>query len=211
MLHNSKIPSAAVADSDEPVIQTLLAHERCQINALDANFRSALHWAAYLGKSRLCALLLNRGARIFCQDANGGTPLHYAVRAASVDTVQTFMKRPQVSTELWASPTCCSYSLSMPPRSLIIPIFVEEPRSCGLRQTRNVQRLQLSLQLSVGQSNVPKRSQGFFVLLKCVTDVPKDMAVTWNIGIRTAGPHCTWPWPRGTTTPCRRSSQQVPM
>ncbi len=46
------------------------------------------------------------------QDGNGGTPLHYAVRAGSVEAVHAIMSRPKVSkiflsqlseTEMWRS------------------------------------------------------------------------------------------------------------
>ena len=86
----------AVADSFVDVVEVLLKHDKIQINALDANFRSALHWAAVLGKSIICMLLLENGARFHCQDANGATPLHYAIQAGMTDTVETLMRKPEV-------------------------------------------------------------------------------------------------------------------
>ncbi len=58
--------------------------------------RSALHWAALLGKSDLCSLLLDSGARYPVRDANGATPLHYAVRSADLETIKALTDRKQV-------------------------------------------------------------------------------------------------------------------
>ena len=38
-----------------------------QVNAVDNSFRSALHWAAVLGKSKICTMLLESEARYHCQ------------------------------------------------------------------------------------------------------------------------------------------------
>ena len=38
-----------------------------QVNAVDNSFRSALHWATVLGKSKICTLLLESEARYDCQ------------------------------------------------------------------------------------------------------------------------------------------------
>lgn len=78
------------------VVGILLNNNRCQINSLDNNSRTALHWAALLGKSSICSLLLDHAARYHCQDTNGATPLHYAVQGEHVDTVETLMRRPEV-------------------------------------------------------------------------------------------------------------------
>lgn len=77
-------------------MEAFLANDRIQINALDNNFRSPLHWAAVLGKSSVCGALLDRQARYLCQDAYGATPLHYAVDAGHKGTIETLMKRPEV-------------------------------------------------------------------------------------------------------------------
>ena len=87
-----------MADSAPEVVFTLLNNDRCQINSLDHHSRSALHWAALLGKSATCRLLLDHHARYHSQDVNGATPLHYAVEAGCKETVETLMRCPKVAT-----------------------------------------------------------------------------------------------------------------
>ena len=50
------------------------------VNAVDMQFRSALHWAAVLGLSEVVGLLMERGADPLIGDSVGATALHYAVR-----------------------------------------------------------------------------------------------------------------------------------
>lgn len=86
----------AIADSGEEVVQALLDNDRTQINALDNNSRSPMHWAAILGKHHVITALLDQNALFRTQDAHGATPLHYAVSAGHVNAVETLMRRPEV-------------------------------------------------------------------------------------------------------------------
>lgn len=52
---------------------------RCDLSAVDLQFRTPLHWAAVLGLSELVGLLLQKGADPNAADAVGATALHYAV------------------------------------------------------------------------------------------------------------------------------------
>ncbi len=52
---------------------------KTDLNALDMQFRTPLHWAAVLGLSEVVTLLMERGADATVMDAVGATPLHYAV------------------------------------------------------------------------------------------------------------------------------------
>jgi hypothetical protein len=56
--------------------KVLLDHG-ADILASDSEQRTALHWAAYLGKPRLCALLLSRGADLMARDSLGKAPLDW--------------------------------------------------------------------------------------------------------------------------------------
>ncbi len=85
-----------MADSTIPVIRALLSYSHCKINALDNNLRTALHWAAVLGRAPVCSLLLDCGAKHDSADGYGATPLHYAVKAGSIEAVETLMRRPEV-------------------------------------------------------------------------------------------------------------------
>ena len=56
---------------------------KCDLDAVDMQFRSPLHWAAVLGLSEIMTLLLNYGANPTIADAVGATALHYAVSITS--------------------------------------------------------------------------------------------------------------------------------
>lgn len=85
-----------MADSDESVVNLLLTNSSCKINILDNNSRTALHWAALLGKTIVCGLLLDHHAKYDCPDTSGAKPLHYAVEGGHVETVEVLMRRPEV-------------------------------------------------------------------------------------------------------------------
>ena len=57
---------------------------RCDVSAVDLQFRTPLHWGAVLGLAELVTLLLQSGASAASTDAVGATPLHYAVRRHSL-------------------------------------------------------------------------------------------------------------------------------
>ena len=52
---------------------------RCDLSAVDLQFRTPLHWAAVLGLSEIVSLLLERGADLSAADGVGATAQHYAV------------------------------------------------------------------------------------------------------------------------------------
>ena len=52
---------------------------RCDINAVDMQFRTSLHWAAVLGLMEILGVLMEKGADPSLTDAVGATALHYAV------------------------------------------------------------------------------------------------------------------------------------
>ena len=56
---------------------------KCDLNAVDMQFRTPLHWAAVLGLSEVVAMLIERGAEPSSVDAVGATALHYSVSVTS--------------------------------------------------------------------------------------------------------------------------------
>ena len=63
-----------------PPSQTSTVGVKCDLSAVDLQFRTPLHWAAVLGSAEVVRLLVERGADPSATDAVGATPLHYAVR-----------------------------------------------------------------------------------------------------------------------------------
>ena len=63
----------------------------CDINALDKNGFSALHYATLQGHSDVVALLLSEGADVNCYNLSQETPLHLASRANNVDLIRLFL------------------------------------------------------------------------------------------------------------------------
>ncbi len=50
-----------------------------------------LHRAAFMGRNEVCKFLIQQGARVNEQDADGMTPLHKAVQQGKEETVQLLM------------------------------------------------------------------------------------------------------------------------
>ena len=51
-----------------------------------------MHWAAYTGHHGLCRYLARRGAPVSLQDAEGMTPLHWAVDKSQINVVHTLIE-----------------------------------------------------------------------------------------------------------------------
>ena len=51
----------------------------CDIDAIDVQGRTSLHWAAVLGLTEILRVLMESRANSNLADAVGATPLHYAV------------------------------------------------------------------------------------------------------------------------------------
>ncbi|XP_025099577.1 inversin-like isoform X3 [Pomacea canaliculata] len=81
----------AVADGNQSIVDLLTSVEKCTVSALDNMFRTPLHWAAFLGHSRIVKLLLQNSADCTSSDSNGATPLHYAAQNNFDETVDVFL------------------------------------------------------------------------------------------------------------------------
>ena len=62
----------------------LLKFWNSEVDVLDRNQRTPLHWAASRGNFEYVRLLLKRGAKVEVNDVEGKTPLHWAVSSGSV-------------------------------------------------------------------------------------------------------------------------------
>lgn len=60
---------------------------KCDLDAVDMQFRSPLHWAAVLGLSEIMTLLMDYGAHPTIADAVGATALHYAVSKIFINSL----------------------------------------------------------------------------------------------------------------------------
>ena len=111
----------AVTDSTDAVVAAIIKYSSiltkkkndcvssrspsCMLNALDNRLRSALHWAALVGRPSLVQMLLDRGAKAlkryfvpmltFCKadllDETGASPVHLGILSGSPDTVGVFV------------------------------------------------------------------------------------------------------------------------
>lgn len=59
-----------------------------ELETVDSEGRTALHWAADRGQVEACAQLLAAGANVDAMDQSGGTPLAYAVICEHADVVR---------------------------------------------------------------------------------------------------------------------------
>lgn len=78
-VHSSVLPSYLFP-------KTSTAGVRCDVSAVDLQFRTPLHWAAVLGLGEVVGMLMERGADPACVDAVGATALHYAVSEGCVQS-----------------------------------------------------------------------------------------------------------------------------
>ncbi|XP_022083184.1 inversin-A-like isoform X2 [Acanthaster planci] len=73
----------ATIEGDMELIQLVLPH--VDVNALDKEKHSALHWATVCGLYNVIALLIESGCNPATPDAHGAYPIHYATQMCSGD------------------------------------------------------------------------------------------------------------------------------
>lgn len=79
--------SVAVQEGNQKIIKLLLGENGVDVNQVDHNGQTALHWAVKACNVEATELLLNKGAEIDCTDSKGNTPLLEASRN-TVDPVK---------------------------------------------------------------------------------------------------------------------------
>ena len=72
-------------------VDVLLTSSKINVNQSDSNGRTALSFAAKLGKVAMTTALLERGAYLNLADHNGDSPLMKAVKNGSVETVKKLL------------------------------------------------------------------------------------------------------------------------
>eukprot|EP01105_Mastigella_eilhardi_P013876 TRINITY_DN3162_c0_g1_i4.p2 TRINITY_DN3162_c0_g1~~TRINITY_DN3162_c0_g1_i4.p2 ORF type:complete len:207 (-),score=72.33 TRINITY_DN3162_c0_g1_i4:59-679(-) len=77
-----------------PVVSVLLATKQVNVNAVNLQGCTALHYACSKAKVDIMQELLNAGARLNPRDRFGNTPLHRAVSCGSLAAVQLLLGMP---------------------------------------------------------------------------------------------------------------------
>ena len=81
---------AAVRAGDRPAVRTLLA-DGVDVNAVQPDGATALHWAAYRDDSEMAALLLDAGAAAGAANDLGATPLYLACENGNAALVRALL------------------------------------------------------------------------------------------------------------------------
>lgn len=93
LLHPSYTAYAAVAANDPAALKNIILSGTVNIDQLSSNGASALHEAAYDGKVSCVIALLQYGADVNIEDAEGWTPLHAAVCGQSTQCTELLIRR----------------------------------------------------------------------------------------------------------------------
>ncbi|VDM95480.1 unnamed protein product, partial [Onchocerca ochengi] len=73
----------ASMNGNVPVIKLLLEND-IQINHIDKDKHSAIHWAVVCGQLEALVVLLDAGAKVDCIDNQGAQAVHYAAAAENI-------------------------------------------------------------------------------------------------------------------------------
>lgn len=82
----------AARDGDLSTVQTLVA-QGADVNAVNENGSTALHFAADKGRTEVVRFLLDHGASVNVKSKSGSTPLLLAARSGSLETVRLLLDR----------------------------------------------------------------------------------------------------------------------
>ena len=90
-LGNSRLLSA-VWQGDAMTVAMRLGLGEIDVNGRDKAGRTALHIAAMRGHAEVAEVLLAKGAHVEVQDADGWTPMHWAMANGSHDVTAVLRK-----------------------------------------------------------------------------------------------------------------------
>lgn len=83
----------ACQSNNKDVVLYLADEMKVDVNARNRKGEEPLHIAVQFASTHIVGILLNRGAKIECQDIVGCTPLHHAARSNQKDMVEFLCKR----------------------------------------------------------------------------------------------------------------------
>ena len=89
---NDRTLFQCACDSDEE-IAFLLIERGADVNIVDVEGLTALHWSAHVGHSSLCRVLVEKGCEVNAQAKLGATPLMVACAGAHHDIVELLIER----------------------------------------------------------------------------------------------------------------------
>jgi ankyrin repeat protein len=88
------IPRILFGKNDQYSTVKLLLEKEVDVNVLDKNGKTPLHWAAgRRGYDSIVKLLLEKGVDVNVLDKNGWTPLHYTAESGEYTTVKLLLKK----------------------------------------------------------------------------------------------------------------------
>ena len=83
---------AAAKDRDRARVQRLLQQRPAEVNAVEGDGTTALHWASYHDDVEMSGLLLRAGARVNAANDLGATPLWLASQNGSAAMVRRLLR-----------------------------------------------------------------------------------------------------------------------
>jgi len=79
-------------DDDISRLKELLQQNKFEVNSVDEEGMTALHWACDRGNKEVAEILIKHGADVNAQDANAQTALHFACVAEDIELVKLLIK-----------------------------------------------------------------------------------------------------------------------
>ena len=103
LLKNLENISEIEEDEDHPLVHIAIAKEfkdvvsillenGTDINAVNKNGWSTMHWAAFVGNTEILSYLINQGAKVNCTDQDNVTPLHVAAERGQAEAVRLLIE-----------------------------------------------------------------------------------------------------------------------
>ena len=88
---SGKLPPPDIHQGDNAVAAQFLVEHGANVNSIDEDKDTPLHFCAAHGSRKVAAVLIKAGAKIDPVDEDGDTPLYLAAEAGDVDIVQLLL------------------------------------------------------------------------------------------------------------------------